>query len=417
MESVVYSVAIIVLLIGSGFFSSSEIALFSLPHAKINTYAVSKDKRKRLVAHLLKKPRDLLVTIFMLNVLVNILLQNVISSLYGPDASWLFKVGLPFLLLLIFGEIIPKTIGMQQNVRLAAFTAPLINFFQDILTPIRRITIAVTAPISHALFFYLRKEESISRDELKLVLKKSEEKGVLKKDESELVWGYLNLQDASVHEVMRPRDEILFYDINEPLSKLTHLLTDQECTRIPVCDGDMQNMLGIISAERYFIHRPELESSKTTIRDYLSKPTYVPESTQAKILLRRMDLDNQEIALVVDEYGAISGLITYEDLVEVVVGKIADMRDTKELYTRSSETEIITSSTLELVEFNALFDCNLFSENGMKTIGGWLIEKMGSIPKSGAQYEGSGFYFQVLSADQTKIRQLYIRKQMKGGSL
>lgn len=414
MESIISIIILLILLIAGAFFSGSETALFSLPHTKVHAYSLSKDKRKQLVAHLLKKPKDLLVTVFMLNVLMNILFQNVVSSTVGPDASWIYKVVIPFVIVLIFSEIIPKYIGLQQNVRFAELTAPITNFFQTILRPIRRLTVAVTVPISNALFFYLRKEESISRDELKHVLKKSEEVGVLQKDESELVWGYLNLQDASVWEVMRPREEIIYYDINEPLTKLMHLFTDQQCTRIPVCEGDLQNMLGIISARRFFIHRPELEAQTITLRSCLVKPTYVPESTQAKVLLRRMDLDDQEIALVVDEYGAISGLITYEDLVEVVVGKIVDMRDKKELYTRSGPNEIIANSTLELDDFNELFDSDLSSENGMKTIGGWLIERYGNIPKSGVQLDEAGFHFRVLSADKTRIRQLQIRKLIKG---
>lgn len=407
--------ALAVLLILSAFFSGSETALFSLPHTKVNAYQTSKDKDKLAIARLLKKPRDLLVTVFMWNVLTNILFQNVTSSLFGPEGSWLYKVVLPFLVLLILGEIIPKYIGLQRNVSIALKTAPVVQFFQDMIAPLRRITVAVTAPISHAMFFYLKKEDSISREELKLVLNKSEELGVLQKDESELVWGYLNLQDASVRDVMRPRDDIIFYDIEEPLSKLLHLFTDMQCSRIPVCEGDLQNMLGIVSAKRFFIHRPELESNKMTLQSCLAKPVYVPESTHAKVLLRRMDLEDQELALVVDEYGAISGLITYEDLVEVVVGQIADMRDKEKLYTRSSPTEIIASSALELVEFNEIYGSNLTSPGGMKTIGGWLIERLGAIPKSGAHYEEGDFLFQVLSADKNRIRQLYIRKITKGG--
>lgn len=416
METIISLVILLILLLGSAFFSGSETALFSLPHTKLLAYESSKDSRKRLIARLLKKPKDLLVTVFMMNVLINILFQNVVSGLAGPEASWLYKVVLPFAVLLICGEIIPKYIGLQQNVRFAEFTAPLTNFFQNLLKPIRRVTVAITVPISNALFFYLRKEQSISRDELKLVLKKSEEVGVLEKDESELVWGYLNLQDASVWEVMRPREEIIYYDITEPLTKLMHLFTDQQCTRIPVCEGDLQNMLGIISARRFFINRPELEAQTITLRSCLAKATYVPESTQAKVLLRRMDLDDQEIALVVDEYGAISGLITYEDLVEVVVGKIVDMRDKKQLYTRSGPNEIITNSTLGLDDFNELFDVELNSENGMKTIGGWLIERHGNIPKSGTEFDEAGFHFRILSADNTRIKQLHIRKTGKGSA-
>jgi len=393
----------------SGYFSGTETALFSLPATKIKTYASSKDPRKRMIASYVQKPRDLLVTVFMLNTLVNILLQNVSSSMFGEGAGWDLKVGVPLALTLVLGEIIPKNIGMQHNEKISYYVMPSIAFFQELIKPIRKLTIAVTAPVSRFMFFYLKKEEDISKDELKHVLRTSEAHGVLHPDEAELVWGYLNLQDATVKELMRPKEDILYHNIHDPLTKLVHLFVDRECTRVPVCDQNVDNILGVISAKQFFLHRQELKSA-TELRHFLKKPLYVPETTSARKLLKRFDETQHIIAIVVDEYGSVVGLISREDLAEVVIGKIVDRRDQKALYTRAGENEVIASGKLELATFNQLFDVELKSEHNMVTIGGWLVEQLGDLPKVGTKYKTDQFLFQVLAAYPNRIRRLYIRK-------
>lgn len=409
MEFLFPVLILLFLLFCSGYFSASETALFSLPATKIKAYQASSSPHKRLIAKLVLEPRDLLVTVFMLNTFVNILIQNVTSHMFGQEAGWTLKVGLPFILLLVFGEIIPKNIGLQNNVRFSNIVAPSINFMQKAISPIRSLIVRITAPISRVLFFYLRPDASISKDELDHVLKTSQEYGVLHPDEAELVRGYLQLQEATVKSLMRPREEILYYDINEPLSKLTYLFVDQECSRLPVCDKSLDHILGIITAHQFFLYRRRIKTT-ADLKKYLIPPVYIPESMLARSLVRRFDEYGQILAIVVDEYGSISGLITREDLVEQVIGDIADRRDTKSLYTKAGANEIIASSRLELSEFNDYFAVNLKSENNMMTIGGWLIEKIGDIPKSGTKFEIENFLFQVLSASSNTIRRLYIRK-------
>ena len=412
MSITILFLTLLLLVYLSGYFSASETALFSLPSTKIKAYQKNPDPRKRLIANLVLQPRDLLVTVFILNTLVNILIQNVSSSLFGTQAGWSLKVGVPLFLTLVFGEIIPKSIGLKNNLRLSYFVAPMIDFMQKLLRPIRQATIAITAPISRFLFFYLHKEEDISEEELKHVLKTSQEFGVLHQDEADLVWGYLNLQDSLVKEIMHPREDILYFDVNEPLSKLVYLFADKECTRIPVCDGSIENLLGIITAQKYFLHRHDVASSRQIIK-YLSKPFYIPETTLARTLLRRFEESDEVLSIVVDEYGSISGLITYEDLIEVVVGEITDVRDIKDLYIKARENEMIAAGRLELSEFNDLFKSDLESKKNMATIGGWLIEQVGDIPKSGDKFVIQNFLFQVLSADPKRIHKLYIRKLNK----
>ena len=243
-----------------------------------------------------------------------------------------------------------------------------------------------------------------------MYLKRSQEYGVLHPDEAELVSGYLNLQEATVKEVMRPREDILSYNIHDPLSKLLYLFLDQECTRLPVYDTTIENVKGIISAKQYFLNREQIHIGKDLL-PFVSKPVYIPESIPAKNLIRRFDESKQVLALVVDEYGSISGLVTKEDLVELVIGEISDMRDATALFIRVGDHEIIASGKLELSEFNEIFDTQLMSESNMMTIGGWLTEQLGEIPPNSSRYQLDGFTFIILAADPQRIRRLFIRKE------
>lgn len=406
---VIPCILLLFLLFCSGFFSASETALFSLPSTKIKAYDSSSNPRKRLIAKLVLEPRDLLVTVFMLNTLVNILIQNTASHMFGQAADWLFKIGVPFILMLFFGEIMPKYIGLQNNVSLSDRVAPIINYLQNLLKPIRKLIINITTPVSRILFFFLKREESISKEELKYVLKTSQERGVLNQDELDLIWGYLNLQEASIKQLMRPREDILFYDINEPLSKLIYLFIEQECSRLPVCDHSLDNVLGIITARQFFLHRHTITDSQS-LTEHLIKPLYIPENMPAKSLGRQFDQHRQVIALVVDEYGSISGIITREDLMEEVIGEISDLRDTESLYMVAGPNKIIASARMELQDFNDFFHSDLTSSSNVLTIGGWLIEQLQEIPKEGTKCQFHGFLFQVLGADLKKIRKLYIHK-------
>lgn len=400
---------LIMLTFASAFFSSSETALFSLSSIKLRSYKKSSDPKKRLISRLLKQPRELLVTIFMYNTLVNILIQNVASSFAGVNGSWTLKVGLPFFVTLIFGEIIPKNFGMENNVKLSHFVITLVEKLHTYSAPVRHWIIAVTYPVSRVMFFFLRKDKSISKDELHHVLATSQEHGSLEKDEAKLILGYLNLQTALVKEVMQPREDILFYSLDKPLSKLIHLLVDKECTRVPVTENGINSTLGMITARNFLLHQKEI-SEPADLKKLLQTPLYVPESIPAKHLLTRLEEEGEELALVVDEYGNISGLITQEDIIEIMIGEIEDIRESRHMLSATSKNELIVSGKMELSEFNTFFGANLTSEKEMVTLGGWITEQLEDIPKAGMLYETEHFLFQVLQADPNRIRKIYVRK-------
>lgn len=400
---------LIILVLFSGFLSGSETALFSLSSMKVRAFRHGNDPRGKLIARLLSKPRELLVTILMLNVLMNILVQNVVSGIFGLFSSWWLTVGVPLALTLIFGEIIPKSLAYARNTWIAYHAAPLLRGIEWLLKPIRDAITFITSWISRIFFFYLSKEKEISIDELKYALRTSKESGVVVDEEAKLVRGYLNLEDDLVKELMCPRGEVLFFDINDSISKLVHLFVDDECSRIPVCNGTLENVLGIMTSGSFFLHRDRIQTSHDII-PFLRKLKFVPESMIARALLQRFYEEEETMMIVVDEYGSVSGLITLEDLVETVIGQIADRRDDKSHYTRASEDIIIASGKLELIEFEEMFDVHLESPNNMATIGGWLTELMGDIPKSGTKIEMHGFLFHVLASDVNRVRRVYIRR-------
>lgn len=398
-----------ILIVGSGLFSASETALFSLSSLKVKAYKQEKDSRKNLIAQLLASPRDLLVTIIMLNIAFNILIQNVSSSLFGEHTSGILNVGVPLALTLIFGEVIPKSIGLINNEKIAYRMAPFFQLLQKILLPFGRVLVTFTNTVSRVLFFFLRKEQEISIDELQHALRTSRQYGVLQEDEAELVRGYLALQESTVKERMRPREEVLYFDLHEPLSKLIHLFVDQECSRIPICSKGLDQILGVVTSRLFFLHREKILNSEN-LHSILEKPFFVPETVPAKTLLRQFYDRQESFAIVVDEYGSVSGIVALEDLVETVIGEIADRRDEKNLYTLSGEDVVIASGKMELLELERLFDVPFPTESNMVTIGGYLTEKMGDIPKSGSKYITDDFLFHVLAAEPTRVRRVYIRR-------
>ena len=415
MSTLLLIVLLLLFLISLAVFSGAETAFFSLSSMQIKAFKRDSDPNKRLISFLLSNPRELLVTFIILIVVMSLAIQNTVSALLASQGSWLLNIGVPLAINLILGEMIPKSLALPNNVRVSYRFVRLLFWMQKILFPVRKMLSFFSGFVVPILFFFLRKEKDISIDELQHALKTSKEQGILQPEEVELIRGYLHLQESTVKELMRPREEVIFFEKQEPLSRLIHLFIDQECTRIPVCEGGLDKTLGIISSRLFFLHRNAIFETKNLL-PIIKKPYFVPETTQAAVLLKQFYEKKETFAMVVDEYGSISGIISLEDLVEEVIGDIVDRRDQKASYTRAEGGVIITSGKFELSEFEEVFDVSLDSENNMVTIGGWLTEQLGDIPKPGTKYQAQGFLFHVLSADQTRIRRIYIRQQTAASS-
>lgn len=398
---------LIILILMSALLSGSETSLFSLSQMTLKSYQTSQNARQRQVASLMSNPRDVLVTLLMLNMLVNILVQNTVANLSVTE-SWVFKVGMPLVLILIFGEILPKSIALPNNTFFAPFVAPFIQLAARILKPIRLPITRITSAISRCFFVLFKKEEAISIEELRHILETSEQGGILLPQECDLIGGALDLQQSIVRERMRPRDEIVYFDLQDSLTHLLHLFVDLETTRVLVCDGDLENLIGILSTKRFFLHQNQIHSSQD-LKPILKKPYFVPETMKAWVCLKNLRASGESLAIVVDEYGSISGLISQEDLIEAVVGEIRDRRDIENLYTLSGNDVMIASGKLELSEFKEIFGIPLKSKENIVTLGGWIIEQLGDIPPAGTQFATDQFLFYILAADPNRVRRIYVR--------
>ena len=408
MSLAILILALICLVCFSAVLSASETSLFSLSSFTVNTYKESSNKRKKMIARLLHRPRDLLVTIMMLNIGANILVQNTVSSLFGNLTSWLLKVGIPLVITLFFGEVIPKSIALPNNKFISYRVIPFINFVAKIFKPIRVVITKVTGYVSRLMFFFLKKENPLSIDELEHVIERSEKENILTLEEMDLIKGYLNLHNSNIKEHMRPRDEILYYDITRPIEELISLFVDKECSRVPVCKGELDEILGILSLKSFFLYKNKIEVS-TDLKPFLKKPFFVAETMQAWALLTEMRQLRENMAIVVDEYGSIIGLVTQEDLTKEVLGKISDKIDETRKYTFSKQNELIASSKMEIDDLEKLFNVKIERKSNAVTIGGFLIDEIGEIPQAGEKIIKGNLLFYVLSSDPNRVRRVYIR--------
>lgn len=407
MISIVLILLIVFFVLCSSFISLSQIALFSLPTSLISHYKRS-DHNKKQVALLLSHPHHLLITLIFLDIGFNIGIQNCVAMLFGDNASSLLTVGIPLAVTLIICEILPKAVALPFNIRISLFVAPIISIFTKLFKPLLNWAISTINYFVQKLL-HGQISDLIRPQELKEVLQSCQDFGVVSQEESRLLYGYLSLSDCIVKERMQPRQNILFYDIQTPLDHLYTLFSEQHCSRVPVCDGDLQNLLGICTAKSLVLHGKPIKSAKELI-SLLKKPYYMPETISAKMALCHLAAEEETLGIIIDEYGSIEGLITQEDLFEIVSGDISDQREDPILYTKSGKNVIIAAGALELSDLSKIFNVNFPTYNNSATLGGWLTEQFASIPVTGAKLSWNNLSFQVLDAAPNYVRRVYIRR-------
>lgn len=404
----VFIIALTLCLTCSAFFSASETSLFSLSSHDLFSFRRSKKPKERKIAAILAKPSDLLVTIMILNICLNILMQNVTAQIFATG-SWLLTVLLPLCLTLFFGEAIPKSTAYTINKPIALLVAPLMYRVVRAMRHITRRVSSVTFSLSRAIFFFLKDQTAVGRTELIYVLQSSKQSGTIHSAEMELIEGVLQLSEVNVKEVMSKRSHVIYFDIDHPLEELSELIYSKKCSKLPVCKGSLDHVLGILTLEAYYQNLSQIKSS-ADLEKILKPPLYIPEHLSTQTLFQDPRMRMEDIALVVDEYGFIEGLVTFEDIVEVIVGNIIDERDEASLFTRVGENVIITSGRLEITQFERIFECEINHSPDTVSIGGWLIDQLQEIPKAGQEFHFDRFVFHVLSAEPSRVRSLYIRR-------
>lgn len=371
-------------------------------------------KGKQAASLLLEKPKSLLITILILHVSVNLGVQNVISSILGDTQGVFFNVALPFVLTLVFGEILPKTIAMTKDELISSKVSRIVQFCSWVLTPIRFVFLTITKVGSFLTAFFLKKDSDITKEEIKHAVVSFKETGLMTKDEIKLLLGSLKLSEMQVKEVRCQRQNIFFHDIHSSPQKLRDLFSKKRFSKIPIVDRDIDHVIGIINATDFFSNNHRIHEAKD-LYEIMEKPFFVPESMLSRTLLAHFDDKKTEIAMLVDEYGGISGLVTREDLVEIVLGQINDGRQEKTLFTRQGEDVIICSGKYELTDLESLFEIEIERIGHETTVGGYVLEILGDIPKSGYKVTHNGLMFHVLLATEAKVSRVYVKNLKKSG--
>lgn len=410
-----FVVAILLLTCASGACSSAEVAFFSLPSSRVKQFRSDPHPRKQQVARLLAQPKSLLVTIFLCNTIANVLLQNFSSDLFGRIGAGTFaKVGVPTILVLFFGELMPKYFGLIHNITLSLLAAPTLEAIQHSTKPLRTILVTLTTFFSRVIFFFLKPSAPLSKEEIRHLLASSESQGYIHRDESEMILALLDLEEMSAKEIMVHRQAMPSYHIDEPLSKLAHLFSETALQEIPVFQRPDEKLLGIISAKTFLVERPRIKRSQDLV-PILQSPFFIPENTSARILLRSMRRLQEPLALIIDEYGMVSGMVYQEDLMTSLCRHLAPPKTIQPEYTPIGSRAIIAEGTMPIEAVRKRFGVTLKSAYHAITLGGYLTEKLGCIPQNGASWQEEGLFFRILERDSVRIRKVYVQPLSGGG--
>ncbi|HHQ6338716.1 TPA: hemolysin family protein [Streptococcus agalactiae] len=385
-------VILLILTLFNAFFSASEMALVSLNRSKVEQKAEEGDKRYRRLLDVLENPNNFLSTIQVGITFISLLqgaslsasLGHVISGWLGNSATARTAGSIIALIFLtyvsiVLGELYPKRIAMNLKDRLAIVSAPIIIFLGKIVSPFVWLLSASTNLLSRITpMTFDDADEKMTRDEIEYMLTNSEE--TLDAEEIEMLQGIFSLDEMMAREVMVPRTDAFMIDINNDAQSNIEGILSQNFSRVPVYDDDKDRVVGVLHTKRLLEAGFKTGFDTIDLRKILQEPLFVPETIFVDDLLKALRNTQNQMAILLDEYGGVAGLVTLEDLLEEIVGEIDDETDTAEQFVREIDENIyIVLGTMTLNEFNDYFETELESDD-VDTIAGYYLTGVGSIP-------------------------------------
>jgi len=406
-----YIVALAILLILSGLFSASETALFSLSKIQLRRLKEKKPAQSALIAQLLDSPRRTLNTILTGNMLANItasaLITQVLLRFLGQRGLGL-SVGLTAFLLLVFGEVTPKTFAISHAESFSCFISRPLYLFAKIVFPIRFAWAKIADFLSERITApqYLQ-QPFLTSEEIKGLVSIGEKEGIISKEEEQMISTVFDFGERNANEIMTPRVDIVAIDVNEKSLRLEKILKSSHHSKIPVYKDGVDNILGVIYAKEYLLTPCE------GWQDLIKPVLFVPETKRIEELLLEFQSKKSYLAIVTDEYGGTSGLVTIEDILEEIVGEIQDEYDTEEkLIVRIDEHTVSVSGKTSLYDLNEELNTH-FKAKDAQTVGGFMIQVFGRIPKSGESKRYRNYLFTVDDVRKHRIRKVTIRMRKK----
>jgi CBS domain containing-hemolysin-like protein len=395
-----------ILLALSGFFSSAETALFSISKSKARFLAKGNDRAGALIKAMKADPHRLLSTILIGNNVANVAAASIATSL-AIDLVQGYAVGIATgvmtFLILVFGEVLPKSIATRNNVLIARMTIYPIYWISLLCLPILVILNfipRITGRIS--------KSPKVTEEELMTIVEAVEEEGQIKVEEKELIHNIFEFDDTAASEIMTPRGDMFVVDIKQELD-LARIL-DSGYSRIPVIEGDIDHVIGILNIKDLFLHTLSCDATPD-LRSIMRPPYFVPENKKLDSLLQQFKKQRNHIAIVVDEHGGVSGLITLEDALEELVGDITDETDKEEPHIvklKPKEWRVLGKTGID--EVNARIPINIPDSREYDTFTGFIFDKIGRIPHENEEILIDGFSIMVEEIDGVRIKQYLVRQ-------
>jgi CBS domain containing-hemolysin-like protein len=406
-------IGLAILLCFSAFFSGSETALFSLNRLKVKQMAASRSSSKGLVAKMLSNPHRLLATILFGNMLVNVasssLGENITSHVFSGGTALFVAVLAMTLLILLFGEIMPKIIAVEWPAQIAPFVAVPLNIFSMIISPARRslqwITDLFLGPMGHKP----TPAQGATGEELKTALDIGYSEGEVHRLERDLIEKVISFGDKRVEQVMTPRMRMVSIGVNTPLDRALRFLKRKGYSRVPVYEGNEETIVGVLHIKDFLRHQ-----KRESLRDYLRPVYFIPETKKIDDLFREFQTKRQHFAVVIDEYGVVSGMITMDDLLEEIVGKIAGKkREAWAAYRKVSRDRIVVEAAMELEDFNQQMRTSLRDDQA-QSIGGYVVNQLGRIPRVKEKVRIGDLEFEILEAGARRIIRMEVTKGRLG---
>lgn len=416
MEDVWIYIPVLLFMIAlSAFFSSSETALTSVNQIRLRQGASDGDKKSMTVLKLLEKPQDLISSILIGNNIVNIGSSAVatvfFTKLLGASGPLVATIVMT-VLVLIFGEVLPKTIAQEQSEMVSRAVAKHIARIAFVFKPIVFLLSALTSFLKNLLFPQGSQSPTITEEEFKTLVEVGEEEGVLQSEERTYIDNVLDFSSATASDMMKPRTSVVALDVESTDEEILDLLRENRYSRVPVYEDSIDNIIGILYMKD--VVRLLAQGEKIHLKEILRDPYFIGESAVADRIFREMKSRNLSIAVVVDEYAGTSGIITMEDILEELVGNIDDEYDldSRDVILLDKGVYLIDPE-LRIDEVNDHFHLNLTSERA-DSIGGFVIERLDRIPKQGDVVRYGDLIFTVNEMQGLKLTKLKIKIGSEG---
>jgi Mg2+/Co2+ transporter CorB len=405
-----------VLLVLSAFFSGTETALMSINRYRLRHRARHGSRPAKLAEALLQRPDRLIGLILLGNNFVNIFassLVTVIALRVGGEGAIAIGAGILTLVILIFSEVAPKTLAALHPERLA-LPAALIYY------PLLKVTYPIVWLVNLMANGVLRllgvraeqvQGNALSHEELRTVV--NEAGALIPKRHQRMLMSVLELQDVSVDDIMIPRNEIDGLDLDDDWDDLLEQITESQHTRLPVYRGDLDHVVGILHLRSIMSRLADDELNREDLAAKALEPYFVPEGTPLHTQLLNFQRAKRRLALVVDEYGDIQGLVTLDDILEEIVGEFTtDPADIYRDVQQEADGSFMVSGTANVRELNRMMGWRLPTD-GPKTLNGLIVERLETIPEAGARLQLSGYQLEIVQTADNAVRSVRLRPPLR----